>query len=71
MAYLTATEAIDRLRERCSPHGATREFAREVGCSDAYIYAIKNGKAAMSERVASALGLRAVQMFEEINDRSV
>lgn len=63
---LTETEARDRLIDACKPHGATRKLAAAIGCADSYLYAIKVGKAPMSEKVAQAIGLKPIQMFEAL-----
>lgn len=71
MAYLTESEALARLKEACEPHGATRALAQKIGCADSYLYAVKTGKASMSEKVAEALGLRPVRMFEVLEGANV
>lgn len=57
---MTEQEVIARLRVEVKEAGSLRAFAGKHGITASYIHDILHGRRAVSDRIASAIGIRRV-----------
>jgi hypothetical protein len=63
---MNIAEVYSLLDRRIEEAGTAEEFARQSGLSPQFICDVRQGRRRITDRLAKALGLKRVEVFEEI-----